>query len=252
LLFSEDNVIKNKQEGYGINNRKVSTWLLGILLMVTFFFYLVLEYHPWFFEQWDSVSRFFSNHKGISKLLNSTGPYSILIFTLIQALQVIIAFIPGEATGFIGGYLYGTIPGFIFSTIGLTLGSYVAFKLARIFGMPLVKRLVREDTLNKFHTFMEGKGMIVAFLLFVIPGFPKDSLCYILGVSQMELKTFLIISTIGRAPGTLMLAMQGASIRGNHFALFFILLSITALASIIVYLYRERIEHWLKVRIKKH
>ena len=252
MLFSQDHAIKNKQEGNGINNRKVSTWLLGILLMVTFFFYLVLEYHPWFLEQWDGVYQFFSNHKGISKLLNSTGPYSLVIFTLIQALQVIIAFIPGEATGFIGGYLYGTIPGFIFSTIGLTLGSYVAFKLARIFGMPLVKRLVREDTLNKFHTFMEGKGMIVAFLLFVFPGFPKDSVCYILGVSQMELKTFLIISTIGRAPGTLMLAMQGASIRGNHFALFFILLSITALASIIVYLYRERIEHWLKVRTKKH
>jgi len=252
LIFSHDNVIKKHKGGNRINNRKSSVWFLGILLVLTFIAYLVWQYYPWFLEQWDSVSRFFSNHKGISKLLNSTGPYSLIIFTLIQALQVIIAFIPGEATGFIGGYMYGTIPGFIFSTIGLTLGSYVAFKLARIFGMPLVKRLVREDTLNKFHTFMEGKGMIVAFLLFVFPGFPKDSVCYILGVSQMELKTFLIISTIGRAPGTLMLVMQGASIRGNHFTLFFILLSITALASIIAYRYREKIEHWLKVRIKKH
>jgi uncharacterized membrane protein YdjX (TVP38/TMEM64 family) len=225
---------------------------LGILLVLTFVAYLVWLNYPWFVSQWDGINRFFSNHKGISNFLHSTGPYSIIIFTLIQALQVIIAFIPGEATGFIGGYMYGTIPGFFFATIGLTLGSYVAFKLARIFGMPLVKKLVREDTLNKFHAFMEGKGMIVAFLLFVFPGFPKDSLCYLLGVSQMELNTFLIISTIGRAPGTLMLVMQGASIRGNHFTLFFLLLSITALASIVAYLYREKIEHWLKVRIKRH
>jgi uncharacterized membrane protein YdjX (TVP38/TMEM64 family) len=239
-------------EGNNINNRKGSVWFLGILLVFTFSAYLVWLNYPWFLVQWESVNRFFSNHKGISKLLHSTGPYSIVIFTLLQILQVVIAFIPGEATGFIGGYMYGTIPGFVFSTVGLTLGSYVAFKLARIFGMPLVKRLVRKETLDKFHTFMEGKGMIVAFLLFVIPGFPKDSLCYILGVSQMELETFLIISTIGRAPGTLMLTMQGASVRGNHFTLFFLLLSITALASIFAYLYRERIEHWLKVRIKRH
>jgi uncharacterized membrane protein YdjX (TVP38/TMEM64 family) len=167
-------------------------------------------------------------------------------------LQVIIAFMPGEATGFIGGYMYGTITGFFLSMAGLTLGSYVAFKLARIFGMPLVRRIVRKDTLDKFHSFMEGKGMIVAFLLFIFPGFPKDYLCYVLGISQMELGTFLIISTIGRAPGTLMLVMQGASIRGNHFTLFFLLFSISALASIIAYLYRERIEYWLKVKIKKH
>ena len=252
MLFYWNKVIKFVKGVKRIKNKKARPWLLGILLFFTFIIYLSWHNYPWFLEQWGGVYQFFSNHKGISKLLNSTGPYSLVIFTLIQALQVIIAFIPGEATGFIGGYLYGTIPGFIFSTIGLTLGSYVAFKLARIFGMPLVKRLVREDTLNKFHTFMEGKGMIVAFLLFVFPGFPKDSVCYILGVSQMELKTFLIISTIGRAPGTLMLVMQGASIRGNHFTLFFILFSFTALASIIAYRYREKIEHWLKVRIKKH
>jgi len=167
-------------------------------------------------------------------------------------LQVIIAFIPGEATGFIGGYMYGTVPGFFFSIIGLTLGSYISFMLARLFGIPLVRRFVRKETLDKFHSFMEGKGMIVAFLLFLLPGFPKDSLCYILGVSQMELETFLIISTIGRAPGTLMLVMQGASIRGNNFTLFFILLSVTALATIIAYFYRERIEHWLKEKIKRH
>ena len=238
--------------GNNINNRKGSVWFLGILLVLTFVAYLVWQYHPWFSEQWESVNRFFSNHKGINKLLHSTGPYSIIIFTLIQALQVVIAFIPGEATGFIGGYMYGTIMGFLFSTVGLTLGSYVAFKLARIFGMPLVKRFVRKDTLEKFHSFMEGKGMIVAFLLFVLPGFPKDSLCYVLGVSQMELATFLIISTIGRAPGTLMLVMQGASIRGNHFVRFFILFSFTALITTLAYRYREKIEHWLKARIKRH
>lgn len=225
---------------------------MGALLILTFVVYFSWQNHSWIVEQWDKSNRFFTNNEGIKNFLRSFGPYSIIIFTFIQVLQVIIAVIPGEVTGFIGGFLYGTVPGFISSTIGLTLGSYIAFRLARFFGMPLVKRLIRENTLNKFHSFMEGKGMIIVFILFVFPGFPKDSLCYLLGVSQMELSTFLIISTIGRAPGTLMLVMQGASIRANNFYLFFTLLSFTALITILVYLYRERIEHWLKEKIKRH
>jgi uncharacterized membrane protein YdjX (TVP38/TMEM64 family) len=71
-------------------------------------------------------------------------------------------------------------------------------------------------------------------------------------VSQMELETFLIISTFGRAPGTLMLVMQGASVRKYHFSVFFILLSCTALATAVAYLYRERLIHWLKARVKRH
>ena len=83
------------------------------------------------------------------------------------------------------GFLYGPLWGTIYSTIGLTLGSWLAFMLARFFGMPLLEKFIKKDIFEKFEDFMEHKGMIVSFLLFLIPGFPKDYLCYILGVSRI-------------------------------------------------------------------
>ncbi|HPY78352.1 MAG TPA: VTT domain-containing protein, partial [Anaerohalosphaeraceae bacterium] len=135
--------------------------------------------------------------------------FDVLVFIGIQITQVVIAFIPGEISGFIGGYLYGPVCGTLYSTIGLTLGSWIAFMLARFFGKPLIARAVRKEVFDKFNHFMEHKGLVVSFLLFLIPGFPKDYLCYIMGASRIPLTTFLIVSTIGRFFGTAMLSISG-------------------------------------------
>src|SRR5436309_737162 len=131
----------------------------------------------------------------LMSFLISFGPYSAGVFVLLQALQVVISPIPGELTGVVGGYVYGVAFGFLFSTVGLTLGSWMAFELASIFGRPLVERFVTEKILEKFHFLTTNAGLIVSFLLFLIPGFPKDYLCYVLGLTGMNLTAFLVVST---------------------------------------------------------
>jgi uncharacterized membrane protein YdjX (TVP38/TMEM64 family) len=160
----------------------------------------------------DNLAKFYTRRKRLARFLNSLGPYSAAVFMLLQALQVVVSPIPGELTGVVGGYVYGVKFGFLASTLGLTLGSWVAFELASIFGRPLVEKFVAEKVLEKFHFLTTNAGAVISFLLFVIPGFPKDYLCYILGLSGMNLGTFLIVSTIGRMPGTYLLTIQGASI----------------------------------------
>ena len=118
--------------------------------------------------------------------------------------------IPGELTRFIGGYLYGPFWGTVYATIGLTIGSWIAFMLARFLGEPLLEKVVKKEVFEKFDHFMEHKGLLVSFLLFLIPGFPKDYLCYIMGVSLIPTGTFIIISTAGRLLGTIMLSVTGA------------------------------------------
>ncbi len=89
------------------------------------------------FYETDLLSLFLNREK-MMDFLASLGPFSFIGFILIQAVQVVVSPIPGEVTGFIGGFLYGTFLGIALSTIGLTLGSWAAFSLARIFGRPLV------------------------------------------------------------------------------------------------------------------
>jgi len=182
----------------------------------------------------------------LKEILTSFGPYSPLVFILIQLSQVVIAPIPGGAVEFLGGYLFGIGAGLLYNMIGLLLGSWLAFSLARIFEKWVVERFVSPETLRKFDYLIGHEGVILSFLLFLIPCFPKDALCYILGLTPMGLGIFLIISTIGRIPGTLMATLQGAKAYDHQYMTLFILSGISALAILVFYVYHEEIHQLVK------
>ena len=192
------------------------------------------------------VGEFYSRKKRLRRFLVSFGPYSAAVFTLLQALQVVIAPIPGELTGVVGGYLYGNAFGFLLSTLGLTLGSWVAFELANGLGRPFVERLIKKEIIAKFNFVTTNIGVTTCFLLFLLPGFPKDYLCYVLGLSRMELGTFLIISTLGRMPGTYLLTLQGASIRSHQYSMAVIVAVISVVAIFLGYVYRDILFNWTR------
>jgi uncharacterized membrane protein YdjX (TVP38/TMEM64 family) len=197
------------------------------------------------FDDFEAIS---SSGDKMSHFLQSLGPYSPAVFVLLQILQVVAAPIPGELTGVAGGYVYGQTVGFILSTIGLTIGSWVSFELASILGRPFVERFISHEVLHKFDFLTTNTGSLICFLLFLIPGFPKDYLCLLLGLTRMKLNTFLIVSIIGRMPGTYLLTMQGAQFRDQNYLQFAILTVGSAVILLVAYLYRERIFHWLKHR----
>jgi uncharacterized membrane protein YdjX (TVP38/TMEM64 family) len=209
---------------------------LGLLL---FYYREVQEY---FFQGW----HFFSDKERVNNFVLSFGAYAPLVFIGLQILQVLVAPIPGEFTGFIGGYLFGIVRGLICSTVGLSLGSFFAFLIGRGVGMPFVRRLMGREFMGKFEYIVERHGAFLAFILFLIPGTPKDSFCYLLGVSPMRVGTFLLISSLGRIPGTLLLTMQGNSVRSEHYRASFIFLGLILLLIVLAFIYRDRIEKLLK------
>ena len=179
-------------------------------------------------------------------VLTSFGPYSPLVYILIQISQVIFAPIPGGPIEFLGGYLFGVKAGLLYSMIGLILGSWLAFSLARIFKKWVVENLVSPRTLRKFDYLIGREGTIFSFLLFLIPGFPKDALCYILGLRPMHLGSFLIISTLGRIPGTLMATLQGAKAFDQQYVTLLILSGISAVVILVFHIYHEGIHQIIK------
>ena len=194
--------------------------------------------------------RFFVSRKKIVHFLNSFGPLSVVIFIGLQIVQVLIAPIPGELNGFIGGYLYGPVLGTIYSTIGLTIGSWLAFLLSRWLGMPFVEKIINPKVIQKYDYFMEHRGIPVTFILFLIPGFPKDALSYIIGLSHMRTTTFLILCTAGRLLGTIMLSTSGSYARNEQHAAMLAILGISALITLLAWYYHEEILHL--VRKKKN
>jgi uncharacterized membrane protein YdjX (TVP38/TMEM64 family) len=182
----------------------------------------------------------------VRAFLQAAGPAAPLTFILTQILQVIFAPIPGEATGFIGGFLFGAPLGMLYSTIGLTLGSIMAFSLGRWLEHKFVARVVSKETIEKFDFLMERQGTLIAFFLFVVPGFPKDYLCFILGLSTMSWKLFLLLSTVGRLPGTLMLTLQGAQVYRGNYQVTGLLLGLCLVLAGMLYYFREPLYQWLR------
>ena len=202
---------------------------------------------PWMVEWYD----FLSSKEKVRTWLMSFGSASPLVFIIIQSLQVVFAPIPGEATGFLGGFLFGIPMGFLYSSVGLTLGSIIAFLLGRWLEIHFVEKVVQKKTLEKFDFIIERQGVLIAFLLFLIPGFPKDYLCFILGLSKMPFRVFLIINIIGRMPGTFLLTLQGANVYKGNYVSFYTLLGIFLLAGLLMLIYKETFYRWLRRWSKK-
>ena len=175
----------------------------------------------------------------------SHGILSPFLFMGLQVTQVIFAPIPGEASGFLGGYLFGVWPSFLYSTIGLTLGSWIAFAIGRLLDDIIRPRLHKTKLYHRFNHLVCGGEFVVPFVLFLLPGFPKDSLSYLLGLSSMPLPVFLFISAVGRMPGTLLLSLQGAKVYQGNYIQLALLLLLSAAVGVPCIMFRHKILVWL-------
>jgi uncharacterized membrane protein YdjX (TVP38/TMEM64 family) len=197
--------------------------------------------------------RYFTDKQLLLNFIQEHRRNAVLIFIGLQALQVVAAPVPGEVTGFAGGMLFGAGGGILYSTIGLTLGSWLAFVLARLAGRPLVERMVQKETIKRYDYIMKHKGQFLAFLMFLIPGFPKDYLCYLLGLGHMGQREFLVVSTTGRLFGTVLLTVEGSFFRDKRYGMFFTVLGLSIIMILFVMVYRKNIERWFrKIRAAQH
>ena len=99
---------------------------------------------------------------------------------------------------------------------------------------------------EKFDAMLKRQGIVVLFLLFVFPGFPKDYLCLFLGISTLPLKVFILLATIGRMPGTFLLSLQGAYLFEENYVVLGIVAAVCAILAFIVFRYREKLYLWIE------
>ena len=177
----------------------------------------------------------------LKRTLREWGVLAPVIFVGLQALQVIFSPIPGEVTGILGGYLFGEWLGLLYSTIGLTLGSVVAFRIGRWLGAHYVKNLVSPETWNRLGFIVEAEGAVLCFIIYLIPGLPKDLVCYLFGISPMPLWVFALVSGLGRIPGTWVLSAQGAHTAAGDYLQAILVTAVAVAVALPLYYYRQRI-----------
>jgi uncharacterized membrane protein YdjX (TVP38/TMEM64 family) len=188
----------------------------------------------------------FKDREAIRGWIEGRGFWGPLAFVFLQIVQVVIFVIPGEIVQIAGGYAFGFWLGSLYTLVGIALGSLVNFYAGRLLGRPFVESLFDRDKIEKVEMVTgSGKGAAGFFLLFVIPGIPKDVLCYVAGVSKFKLLAFLGVSMAGRLPGILGSSYMGSAAYSGAYRGAIVVLATAAALFVLGLLFREKIQAFI-------
>ena len=184
---------------------------------------------------------FLTTGDGIREFVAGFGIYAPLVFVGLQVLQVVVAPIPGQVTGFASGYLFGSVWGSVYSILGIGIGSAIAFWLSRRYGRPFVEHVVDDEALARFDDLAAHAGIPGLFVVFLVPGLPDDVLCFVGGLTEIDLWKLVAIAVVGRAPAFVLVNVSGAGLARGNVGLAAVALAVLFGTSLWGYLNRERL-----------
>ena len=206
-----------------------------LVLLGTFTAIMVVKYLPIILELTMSLDKF-RNYIVSLKGLGS------IVFIAFQVVQTVIAPIPGEVIQVAGGYIYGVPLGLIYSITGMMLGSIIAFYFTRMIGGAFVGKLLNKENSLWMKNIMDSKKFsIILFIVFLVPGLPKDFLIYVAGLTPIRSLKFFGILLVSRFPWLLASVSIGSNLHyGNYTST--ILVSLLALIFFILgMLYKDKL-----------
>lgn len=210
----------------------------GIISIIAFAALLVLL--TLFFTK--ILAPYLGSTEELRSFLDSYGWKGYLILMGLQCLQVVIALIPGEVIELGAGYAYGAIRGTAICLVGVAISSALIFLLVKKVGVTLVETFISREKIQQLRFInSEKKLKRSVFLLFFIPGTPKDVLTYFVGLTDMTLSEFLSITLIARIPSILSSTISGQMLGDEHFLTAGIVYAVTGVISIIGYMVYNKI-----------
>lgn len=182
---------------------------------------------------------YIKNPELLRNWVESKGFIAQFLFVLMVIFQVICAVIPGEPFEMAAGYAFGAVEGTILSLIATTLGGIIVFLVVRAFGMKVVKLFFSEEKINSLSFLKTTRNKsILYFIIFMIPGTPKDLLCYFAGLTDMKLSLWIIISFFGRLPSILTSTIGGNLLGIKNYStaiIVFVITMVICIAGIIIF-----------------
>lgn len=198
---------------------------------------------------WPYIADIFSED-GVSRLVErvqGAGPAGVLILLGMQLVQIVIVVIPGEVVQFAAGLMYGPFFGALIILLGCVISSAIVYMLVSKLGAPFVQGMVSTDNLDKFRAFEKsGKLEIIVFILFLIPGMPKDAFTYLVPLTDMKMIPFLVLTTVARIPGVVASTYVAHGVSQGDIVGPIVVSVIVAIVALLGVLNKDRIMNMLK------
>ena len=215
---------------------------VGLIAFFAIMVLIVVMLWPYFHELFEPG--------GLDRIINDVrgaGPVGFLILLGLQFLQIVGAFIPGEVVQIAAGLLYGPWSGALVILAGCVISSAFIFALVHKLGAPFVQSMVPVQYLEKFRKFEKtGKLNIIVFILFLIPGLPKDVFTYLVPLTDMRMRTFLLLSNVGRIPGIVVSTYAADGLADGRLMESAIIFAVAAVIAVLGIVFRERIMKMLE------
>ena len=147
--------------------------------------------------------------------VEARGPFGVVVFILVMALSVLFAPIPNVPIFIAAGLAWGPILGTIYCMIGLTLGSGVAFFVARKFGRQHLPKLIGHHAAARLDSMVDSMGGRVVFWSRLMPGVNFDWISYVAGMTSVPFRVFIFYSFLGMIPPTAVTVAMGDGLTRN-------------------------------------
>ncbi len=161
------------------------------------------------------------------------GPWGYVIFFFMTVLQVFAAVIPGEPFEVAAGYVFGWLGGTLLTVGGILVGQTIVFLLVKKYGVKILDLFIPREKLESIRFLRKSKNAArLLFILFFIPGTPKDILSYGAGLLPVDIKQFLLITTLARLPSVVTSTVGGSALSDGNYLFAVAVFAVTALVSI--------------------
>lgn len=191
--------------------------------------------------------------EALRQYIQQAGKLAALIFILFSFLQVVLLPVPGSIAVAAGTAMFGPFKCSVYSFIGIVLGSVTAFAVGRLVGYKAVCWIVGQDSLDKWQEKLKGKDYLILSLMFLLPLFPDDILCFIAGLSSMTWSYFIVMITVTRAISVFTTAYSFELIPFTTWwgiLIWVVLLALVAVSFWLVCKYSTEIDNFLKKKLK--
>lgn len=231
-MTAKENILRNDEAN---RKKKVLTLCLVILVLLTFAAVTVWVGHP-------LLNQFRNSPETFRDYVNEHWFTGSLIMTGIIMLQVIVAFIPGEPFELGAGFVFGWLSGSVICLIGTALASATVFLMVRKYGVKLVEVFFSREKIKGYAFLNNNKKLnFLIFIMFLIPGTPKDLLTYLAGLTQIKISSFLLLTTLARIPSVISSTVSGSLTQEGSYTTAIIVYGITLLITALCALYYRNI-----------
>ncbi len=217
-------MMKNREEGDIVRRRKIVSIVSFIILIL---FTALASYYIG-----KPMLEFVSEPEKFRLWVDKYGILGRLAFLGMVVLQVIIALIPGEPLEIGAGYAFGTVEGTVLCLLGNLIGGLLIFFLVRTWGIRFVELFFSREKILSTRFLQNTKRLNgVIFIVFLLPGTPKDLLTYVVGLTNIKFSTFVILTSVARLPSIITSTVSGGALGTKDYITAIIALSITCIIS---------------------